>query len=87
MNVIQRKRTICSIILMRFRKLIRWTALAGVAGAVLLVLGVLFTGDIGSGCFILGLLLIGIAAWSFLRRQASLGRALSSVSLVGGSSA
>jgi len=69
---------------MRFRKLIRWTALAGVAGAVLLVLGVLFTGVIGSGCFILGLLLIGIAVWSFLRRQASLGRTRSSVALVGG---
>ena len=84
MNVIQRKRTIGSIILMRFRKLIRWTALAGFAGAVVLVLGVLFTGLIGLGCFILGLLLIGIAAWSFLRRQASLGRMLSSVTLVGG---
>jgi len=84
MNIIQRKRTIGSIILMRFRKLIRWTALAGIAGIVLLVLGVLFTGLIALGCFLLGILLIGIAVWSFLRRQASLGRTLSSVSLVGG---
>ena len=84
MNVIQRKRSIVSIILMRFRKLIRWTALAGVAGAVLLVSGVLLTGLIGLGSFILGLLLIGIAVWSFLRRQASLDRTLSSISLVGG---
>src|SRR5438034_9581665 len=81
-NVIQRQGTIGSIILMRFRRLMRWTALA--ASVVLLVLGVLLTGVIGSGCFILGLLLLGIAVWSFLRRQASLGRTLSSVRLAGG---
>ncbi len=68
MNVIQRKRTIGSVILMRFRKLIRWTALAGVSGVVLLVLAELFTGLAGLGCFILGLLLIGIAVASFHRR-------------------
>lgn len=84
MNVVQRQGTIGSIIVMRFRRLIRWTALAGVASVVLLVLGVLLTGGIGSGFFILGLLLIGLAAWSFLRQQASLDRTLSSVSLVGG---
>ncbi len=56
---------------MRFRKLIRWTALAGVAGAVLLVLGVLFAGLITLGCDILGLLLIRIAGRPSRRRPGS----------------
>jgi hypothetical protein len=66
------------------KELCRWFAGSPTVWRVLLVLGVLLTGLIGVGCFILGLLLIGTAVWSFLRQQASLDRTLSSISLVAG---
>lgn len=42
------------------------------------------TGLVGWGSLILGALLLGIAIWSFVRRQAQLDRRLSAQSLVGG---
>jgi hypothetical protein len=42
------------------------------------------TGVVGWGSLVLGALLLGIAIWSFVRRQAQLGRRLSAQSLVGG---